>query len=316
LELQKPVDRRFKSDYPHTLYFRFLGWLGAAILLSFGTAPNFVSLLNQSLGDTFGSVFPAIPFAALLALIFALRWRELKEVLTSEGGLRTQLGTRVLGFVIIGILLALEPLTSLNVASSGVAVVLTFYCVSLIINPLTKRFVLPYALVFAAGVGAPSVLQWAFGEPLAVASSVLSAKMAGFLGFPIAWQGTQFQFISKSGDILSGVVTPGCSSIISVTTFLGLLALMHLDLKKDLRSTFALAAAGIVFLTVLNSVRIVILLWVGYQDGADAFWGVHNWVGYALFLGFYLAVLPIYSRMGRQKADVYSAKTGTPYTPS
>jgi exosortase/archaeosortase family protein len=316
LELQKPVDRRFKSDYPHTVYFRFLGWLGAAVLLSFATAPNFVNLLNQSLGDTFGSVFPAIPFAALLFLIFALRWRELEEVLAAEGGVRTQWGTRALGSVAIGILLALEPLTSLNVASSGIAVVLTFYCVSLVINPHTKRFIFPYAVVFAAGVGAPSVLQWAFGEPLAVASSVLSAWMAGFLGFPIAWQGTQFQFMSRSGDFLSGVVTPGCSSIISVTTFLGLLALMHLDLKKDLRSTFVLAIAGVAFLTVLNSVRIMILLWVGYQDGADAFWGVHNWVGYALFLGFYLAALPIYSRMGRQNGALYPAKSGTPYTPS
>ena len=298
------------------MYFRFLGWLGAAALLSFATAPNFVSLLNQSLGDTFGSVFPAIPFAALLFLIFALRWRELEEVLAAEGGLRTRWGTRALGLVAIGILVALEPLTSLNVASSGIAVVLTFYCVSLVINPHTKRFIFPYAVVFAAGVGAPSVLQWAFGEPLAVASSVLSAWMAGFLGFPIAWQGTQFQFVSRSGDILSGVVTPGCSSIISVTTFLGLLALMHLDLKKDLRSTFVLAIAGVAFLTVLNSVRIMILLWVGYQDGADAFWGVHNWVGYALFLGFYLAALPIYSRMGGRKGDLYPAKMGTPYTPS
>jgi exosortase/archaeosortase family protein len=295
---------------------RFLGWLGAAALLSFATAPNFLTLLNQSLGDTFGSMFPAIPFAALLALIFALRWRELEEVLAAEGRWRTQLGTRILGFSIIGVLLALEPLTSLNVASSGVAVVLTFYAVSLAINPLTKRFVFPYAIVFAAGVGAPSVLQWAFGEPLAVVSSVLSARMVGLIGFPVAWQGTQFQFTSKTGEILSGVVTPGCSSIISVTTFLGLLALMHLDLKKDVRSTFALAAAGVAFLTVLNSVRIMILLWVGYQEGSAAFWGVHNWVGYALFLGFYLAALPIYSRMGRQNGSLYPAKTGTPYTPS
>jgi len=290
--------------------------MGAAVLVSIATAPNFLTLLNQSLGDTFGSVFPAIPFAALLALIFALRWKDFAQVLAAEGGLGTQLGTRILGLVMIGVLLVLEPLTSLYVASSGVAVVLTFYSVSLVINPLAKRFVFPYAAVFAAGVGAPSVLQWAFGEPLAVVSSVISAKMVELMGFPVAWQGTQFQFISKSGDVLSGVVTPGCSSIISVTTFLGLLALMHLDMKKDLRSTFVLAAAGVALLTVLNSVRIMILMWVGYQDGAAAFWGVHNWVGYALFLGFYMAALPIYSRMGRQSGSLYPGKSGMPYTPS
>lgn len=283
---------------------------------SVAAAPNFLDLLNQSLGDTFGSVFPAIPFAALLTLIFALRWRELGDVLAQEEGLRSHPTTRAVGIAIVGALLALEPLTGLTVETAGIAVVLTFYATSLAINPRTMRFMLPYAVVYAAGVGAPSVLQTAFGEPLAVVSTTLSAKMVGFFGFPVAWQGTQFQFLSKSGDVVNAVVTPGCSSIISVTTFLGLLALMHMDLKKDLRSTTALAVAGIAVLTVLNSLRIVLLMWVGYLDGSAAFWGIHNWVGYALFLGFFLVALPIYSRMGRRSANVYPSSIGVPYTPS
>ncbi len=295
---------------------RIVAWVLVATALSAGTAPNFIGLLNQSLGDTFGSVFPAIPFAALLALIFALRWKEFGQVLASEGGYRSRLGTRLLGVAVVLALLALEPLTGRTVETSGVAVVLTFYAVSLVLNPLTKRFVLPYAVVCAAGVGAPSLLQWAFGEPLAVLSSALSARMVGLLGFPVVWQGTQFELLSKSGGVVNGVVTPGCSSIISVTTFLGLLALMHMDLKKDLRSTTTLAIAGIVVLTVLNSVRIMLLMWVGYVDGANAFWGVHNWVGYALFLGFYLAALPVYSRMGGRSEGPYSMNVGTPYMPS
>jgi exosortase/archaeosortase family protein len=294
---------------------RFAGWLALSVGLVFLTAPNFLDLLNQSLGDTFGSVFPAIPFAALLTLIFALRWNEFESVLAAEGGLRSNLGDRLIGGAVLGALVVLEPLSGQNVASAGVAVVLTFYAASLVVNPLTKRFMLPYAGIYAAGVGAPSVLQWAFGEPLAGVSSALSSRMVGLLGFPVSWQGTQFQLVSKTGEVLSGVVTPGCSSIISVTTFLGLLALMHLDLRKDARSTVTLAVVGIGVLTVLNSVRIMILLWVGYVDGSAAFWGVHNWVGYALFIGFYLAALPIYSRMGGQGA-AYPVKTGTPYTPS
>lgn len=295
---------------------RFLCWLAFSAVLAAFTAPRFFDLLNQSLGDTFGSVFPAIPFAVLLALIFALRWRELEQVLSAEGPLNSRVGTRLTGVGMILSLAVLEPFTGQNVASAGVALVLTAYGASLVVNPTTRRFMLPYAGVCAAGVGAPTVLQWAFGEPLAGFSSVVSAKMVGLLGFPVAWQGTQFQFVSRTGDVLSGVVTPGCSSIISVTTFLGLLALMHLDLKKDVRSTAILALAGMVVLTVLNSVRIMILMWVGYEDGSAAFWGVHNWVGYALFLGFYLAVLPVYSRMGRGSSGAYSASVGTPYTPS
>lgn len=301
---------RFKAE------FRFFAWLGAATALSVGTAPNFVPLFNQMLGEQFGDVFPVFPFAALVVLITALRWRELARVLDEEGGVKTELKTRILGTAVVAGLLVLEPLTGLDVTTAGVAMVLTFYATSLVVNPLTARILLPYAGVFGVGVGSPGVLQWAFGEPLAVFSSWLSARFVALAGVPVAWSGTQFQLVTKSGDIVSSFVAPGCSSVISVTTFLGLLALMHLDMKKDLRSTATLAVVGTGVLTVLNSLRIMILLWVGYVQGADAFWGVHNWVGYLLFLGFYLAVLPVYSRMGGGGGISHSLKAGAPSAPS
>ncbi len=216
------------------------------------------------------------------------------------------------GFLNVVAVVILTPITGETVEASGIALVCTFYCTSLAMNPSTRRFMLPYALVCAVGVGAPAVLQWTFGEPLAVLSSGLSAAMVGLAGFPISWQGTQFELISSSEQVVSGTLTPGCSSIISVTTFLGLLALMHMDLKKDLRSTLTLAVAGVALLTVLNSVRILLLLWVGYEGGPATFWGVHNWIGYVIFLGFYLAALPIYSRMGRSAVGIFSRKTGSP----
>lgn len=289
---------------------RFVIWLATGAVISVGTAPNFLNLLNQSLGDTFGSIFPAIPFAALLTLILGLRWKELRDVLSHEESIRSHPFVRLLGLSILLSLVALKPLSGQTVETAGIALVLTFYAASLTINPLTKRFLLPYAMIYAAGIGAPFALQWAFGEPLAYVSSAFSSRLVGLLGFPVAWQGTQFQLMSKTGEVISGIVTPGCSSIISVTTFLGLLALMHMDLRKDIRSTGTLALAGVAVLTLLNSVRIMLLMWVGYVDGAAAFWGVHNWIGYALFLGFYLAALPIYSRMGRKTMVPYSPNSG------
>ncbi len=295
---------------------RFLAWLGAGTALSAVTAPNFVPLFNQLLGDQFGDAFPIFPFAALVALITALRWRDLAGVLESEHGVRSEGRTRAVGLSILLVLVVLEPLTGETVTTAGVALVLTFYAAAVAINPLTKRLLLPYAGVFAAGVGSPAVLQWAFGEPLAVVSAWLSGRLVAMVGIPVAWAGTQFQLVTKSGEVISTFVAPGCSSIISVTTFLGLLALMHLDMKKDLRSTAILAVAGTGILTALNSVRILLLMWVGYEQGAAAFWGVHNWVGYVLFLAFYLAVLPVYSRMGGRGGAAYVPNTGVPYTPS
>jgi len=267
-------------------------------VLSAATAPNFPSLVNQSVGDSFGSLFVAIPIVALLTLVFALRWKELARAIGMEGGPSSRLTMRLAGGTVAVALILAEPLTGETLAASGIAVVLTFYSASLLINPSTARFMLPYAAVYGAAVGAPAVLLWALGEPLAVLSSGLSAKLVGLAGFHVVWQGTQFQLLSKSGEVVSGAVTPGCSSVSSVTMFLGLLALMHIDMRKDVRTTAKLAVTGVLGLTLLNSVRILILLWVGYQYGSAALWGVHDWLGYAFFLGFFLAALPIYSRMG------------------
>jgi exosortase/archaeosortase family protein len=295
---------------------RFLGWVAAALALSTITAPNLPALLNQVLGDAFGSAFAVVPFVALFAVIFAFRWRELEQILEAEGGLRTQVPARVLGIAMLIAIALLEPFTGTLVETSAVALILTFFGASLAINPLASRFLLPYAAVLSIGASAPSALQWAFGEPLASLSSALSAGLVGLLGVHVAWQGTQFLFVSKTGEIVSAVVTQDCSGIVSVTTFLGLLALMHLDMHKELGSTLKLAVVGTAALVVLNGVRIMVLILVGYDFGSAAFWGIHYWLGYAQFLGFYLAALVVYSRMGRRNVGLYPANSGLPYTPS
>jgi exosortase/archaeosortase family protein len=296
--------------------FRFTAWVAAASGLAAITAPSFPALLNQMLGDTFGSTFAVVPFVALFAVTFAFRWRDLEQFLNEDGGFETLLWTRLAGVSMLVSLVALEPLTGIALETSAVAVVLTFFGASLAINPLTSRFLLPYAAVLSVGVSAPSALQWAFGAPLASLSSVFSANLVGFLGVHVAWQGTQFQFMSRTGEVISAVVTPDCSGIVSVTTFLGLLALMHVDMHKDLRSTASLALVGTVALAILNCVRIMLLIWAGYAFGSSAFWGLHYWLGYAEFLCFYLAALLVYSRMGRQNPALYPANSGFPYTPS
>lgn len=279
-------------------YLRFFGWVGIASIVAWLAAPNFLFLLNQAVNDAFGTVLPAIPFTALLILLFLLRWGDLREVLSKEEGLTSEPFTRFLGLGVVVSLLVLRGITGQFVESAGVAVILAFYGTSLILNPPTRKIMLPYAIIYSAGVAVPGVLQWSFGEPLAHLSSVVSAGIVSLSGIPIVWQGTQFSLFSRTGDFVTGVITPGCSSIVSVTTFLGLLGLMYIDLKKDASSTVKVAIAGVGALTALNSARIAILVWVGYVGGADALWSVHNWVGYALFLGFYLVILLVYPKMG------------------
>jgi exosortase/archaeosortase family protein len=280
------------------VYLRFLGWIGITSGITVLAAPNFLTLLIQTVNNAFGTVFPAIPFAALLAVLFLLRWDDLREVLLKEEGLTSEAPTRVFGLCIVVSLTLLRTVTGQSVATAGVAVILIFYGTSLMVNPLTRRFMLPYATLYAVGVAAPTILEWGFGEPLAGLSAAFSARLVSLEGIPVTWHGTQFLLLSRAGDTVAGAVTPDCSSVVSVTTFLCLLALMHFDLRKDLRSTAEVAVAGVAALIVLNSARIAILIWVGYSNGANALSSVHSWIGYGMLLGFYLVTLLIYPRLG------------------
>jgi exosortase/archaeosortase family protein len=285
-------------------YARFLAWIAASSGVAVLAAPNFLPLLSEAVNDAFGTVLPAVPFAALLTILLLLRWGDLRDVLASEKGVTSEVPTRLLGIGIVALLLLLRGLSAESVYLSALVVILSFYGTSLALNPLTWRLVLPYTAIYGAGVVAPALLQWGLGEPLAVLSSLLSAKVIALAGVPLTWYGTQFEFVSKTGDTIAATVTPGCSSIVSVTTFLGLLALMHIDLKKDLSSTIKLALAGVVTLTLLNAIRIAVLVWIGYADGGAAFWAFHNWIGYALFIAFYLVAMTTYSRLGARSAGV------------
>ena len=281
---------------------RFLAWIVSSIVACVFTAPRFPSLVNGSVGDAYGGSVVAIPVVALLTLVFALRWKEFSA--SMELGITGSiLPLRLIGASMVGALVILEPLTGLSLAGAGVAVVLTFYGSALLLIPSASRFMLPYAAVYAAAVGAPALLLWAFGEPLAALASGISSRLVGLAGFPVMWQGVEFQIVSKSGETVSGVVTADCSSVTSVTMFLGLLALMHLDMKKDWHATAKVAVAGVVMLTLLDSVRIMILLWVGYEYGSAALWGLHDWIGYAMFLGFFLTAIPIYARMSGPRQE-------------
>jgi len=279
-------------------YFRFLGWVGIASGIAIIAAPNFASLLAQTVNSAFGTLFPAVPFAALLAVLFLLRWSDLREVLLKERGYTSEAPTRVLGIGIVVSLLFLRSDTGQSMATAGAAVILVFYGTSLVVNPLTRSFMFPYVILSSVGIAAPTILEWGFGEPLAGLSAAFSAGLVSLAGIHVTWHGTQFLLMSRAGDSVTGVVTSDCSSIVSVTTFLCLLGLMHFDLKKDSRSTAKVAVVGVAALIVLNSARIAILLSVGYASGTDALLSVHSWIGYTMLLGFYLVILLVYPRMG------------------
>lgn len=281
---------------------RLVGWIALATALSvalyFPLLRAFLQLLNGNLDQTFGNAFPAIPVAALLAVLFFLRWNDLHGVLLSERGWTSEPRVRLLGLVLIVLPLPFIGFSVGSLPGSAVSLILVFYGASLLLNPGTLRILFPYAALYASGVSVPFILEYYVGEPFAGLATYISAAMVRLTGIPVTWQGDQFQFVSRVGGQITATVTPGCSSILSITTFLGLLGLMYFDMRKPISATVKLAVVGVVSLVLLNSVRILLLIWTGYSGGAAALWSLHNWVGYALFVGFYVAFLFAYTRTG------------------
>ena len=127
--------------------------------------------LDQALRETFDSIFPAIPFAALLSVIFLLGWSDLRDVLARQRRRpsRHDAQTRLLGAGVISVLFLAMRFSDLgeSVFASSVAIVLTFYGTALVMIPLTRKILLPYAATYALGISAPTLLEASVRESLA-----------------------------------------------------------------------------------------------------------------------------------------------------
>jgi exosortase/archaeosortase family protein len=296
----------FRPDRGHA---RLVAWLGASGLLILALYSGQTGLLTSGLGTllstTLGTIYPAFPFLVLLIFLTAFRWRDFHRILLTERGWTSMPMVRVSGAVLI-----LLPLLIWNLGLAGsdvyaqmelaaVSIVTVIYGTLLVINPAMWRIMLPYALLYAVGLVAPLVALDLFSDSLAILSSDISAGVVSLLGIHVLWQGTSFQFAASNGQQISAVVSAPCSSAYSISIYLSLIGLMYLDMRKSIRTTVKIAVAGVVAVPLLNSLRIVITIWVGYMGGPSAFWGIHDWLGYAIFFGLYLVTLVVYARADR-----------------
>lgn len=292
-------------------YQRLGAWIAATLLLMFSVYSNQVTTLASGLNDllssTLGTVFPAYPFLGLLVLLTALRWNDFHKVLSTERGLTSNPGIRILGVLLIILPAVLWSLFSSQVESSiylamelaASSIVVVAYGALLAVNPTMWKIMLPYTSLYALGLLSPLFMLDTLGVPLAALSSYLAAGITNALGIHVAWQGVSFALVSAAGDPISAVITPACSAVYSISIYLALLGLMYLDMGASLATTAKFAIAGVVVIPLLNSARIALTIWFGFVDGSAAFWEIHDWLGYGIFLAFYIAVLLTYSRTGR-----------------
>lgn len=225
----------------------------------------------------------------------------------TERGLTSNPGIRLAGVILIILPAALWSLFSSHVEASmylamelaASSIVVVAYGVLLAINPTMWKIMLPYTSLYALGLLSPLFMLDTLGVPLAALSSYLASGITSALGIHVAWQGVSFELVSAAGNPISAVVTPACSAVYSISIFLALLGLMHLDMGTSIATTAKFALGGVVIIPLLNSARIALTIWFGFMNGSSAFWEIHDWLGYSIFLVFYLAVLVTYARTGK-----------------
>jgi len=300
----------FEIDRAH---LRLGAWLATTLVLMLSIYSNQVATLASGLDDlltsTLGTVFPAYPFLALLVVLTALRWKDFHKILLTERGLTSNSGTRLVGVLLVILPAALWGLFYRPVDSSiyfamelaASSIVLVAYGALLALNPTMWKIMLPYASLYSLGLLSPLFMLDTLGTPLAALSSYLAAGMTTALGIHVAWHGVSFELVSAAGDPISAVVTPACSAVYSISIYLALLGLMYLDMGTSIATAAKFAVVGVVVIPLLNSARIALTIWFGSVNGSAAFWGIHDWLGYGLFLAFYIAVLLTYPRTGRPR---------------
>ena len=260
-----------------------------------------VSLLDWSLKTVLGrtQIYPAAGMVFTGAFIL-FRLREIWASLNCEVGFRSKVWVRLVGLLIVFTPLLIYLQQGLYVFKdadiSAIVLVVVWFGVFVAINPLTSKGLMPYVILHVVSTIAPRFIYSLAGDFLADFTSVAVGFVAKLLGIPIFQVGRSIEVLSFGSDWVQLTITPDCSSISSVTVFLLLCGLMHLDLRKRFSTTIPMALFGVMSLMVLNVLRIVVLLWVGYVGGERSLWHVHGWLGYAIFIGFYALAARIYVR--------------------
>jgi exosortase/archaeosortase family protein len=275
--------------------------------------------LDALLTSTLGSTFPAYPFLALLVVITTLQWKRFYSSLSSEASLTELPLVRVSGTVLMfapAVLWAkfIGPAGSsdyLAMEVAAVSLVSAVYGALLIVSPSTWRLMLPYAGLYVFGLVTPLALIQELGPTLAGITGSLTAGVTGTVGPAVAWQGVNFSFVSTGGQTISSYISPACSAAYSISIYLALLGLMKLDTGGTWRTTSMFAVAGVILIPLVDVARISTMIWFGYLDGPTAFWGVHDWLGYALFFAFYVVAMTLYFRAtGDSSSFRYSDRDG------
>lgn len=301
----------YKAKLKSRVHLKILLWILTSTFLTLIICWNHVIALSQWISQLTPGGSQTYPIAgAIFVGTFILFKRQGIKASFEEEKANLMLETRLAGLII-----AISPAIATYVLNlpmeadiSATALALAWLGASAMVSPQTIKVLLPYTSLYIAATISPRILYPLAGELLADFASSIAGFMMRTMGISAIQCGRSFEITSINGEVIQFTISPNCSSISSITVFLLLCGLMHLDLKKRMSTTLLISLTGTLALIMLNALRIIMLLYIGYVGGDWIMWSIHRWIGYIIIIGFYTLAAKIYVSTGRSTYKI-NAKT-------
>jgi exosortase/archaeosortase family protein len=270
-----------------------------------------------------GDIGTSYPLAGIVLISFFLflRRSNIKEALEKQNPLNSHIIIRLIGLTLI----FLPKIFSMGIEShdrtvylplSSAIIMLLIYGSALTVSPKSLRILTPYLILGVTSVLSPLFLNDVMGLHLSLIVTNLVKGLTWLFRIPVSWMGTYAYITTVNGESIYTNISPGCSSISSISTFLLLTLLMHMDLQHEPKTTLKLSTFGTLVLILLNSMRITILIFSGYVAGPQLFNLLHKRLGYLIFTSFYIIALIIYLKPLKTRSATsqkYSGEEINPY---
>ena len=273
---------------------------GLSLIIYFQEALTLLLKAGEVLNGVFDTSVPAYPLVGMffVMVFLALRRKEFGKLIGDR--------RRSTSVSVAAVCMALLPLAALffsgwsfagSYAFAGIALVVCWVGILVALRPSLASFLLPYLGIYVVAVGSVDLLTGSVGDPLAGAVAAMSSAITTFLHIPVQWSSTSLAFVAAGGQQISLYVSQECSGIASISVFLLLMALMHLDVRPTVRVSIVFAVGGSLLFLLLNAVRVVMLIEGGILGGEGWMWNLHGWVGYPLYIFGYTLIVLAYMRL-------------------
>jgi exosortase/archaeosortase family protein len=278
------------GDIRRQMRDRIILWLLLSFLLTVILLPGFYVGLPLLFSPSYIMETGAYPWAVLGLCIL---WLFLKRGEVARGAAsRVSQGEKIAGAGVAGTALLLRNEAELSLLALGVLLVFLGLYISLF--GLASHIPGVLVGVYAFSVLFPRVFTAYLEAPYSLTTVKTVASVVGLMGYPISAQGDLISFTSVTGERLGSQIGAPSSGIASITIFVALFALMHLDFRPPWRMALYLFLFGILGTTLQNILRLVLIILAGYHFGYEAMAMVHDYAGYVLFPLWYMAFVYIY----------------------